>query len=175
MAELSTSVQGGNGKQRSKKLSTSVDLTAMVDLAFLLITFFMLTTSLAKPQAMDLAMPDKSDTSATLPVPASRTLTLCLGKNDQVLLFRGLVEAPIGNPQKVDYGKLGVRKSLAKEAQLIRQQTGKTMTVLIKPANSSTYENLVNTLDEMKIGDVPSYAIVDITNADEDLMRKRGL
>jgi len=64
MAELNQdSGKGGKGgKVRSKKNGGKVDLTAMVDLAFLLITFFMLTTSLNKPQAMDVAMPDKDKT-----------------------------------------------------------------------------------------------------------------
>lgn len=63
MAELDSSGGGGGkgGKVRSKKQSTRVDLTAMVDLAFLLITFFMLTTSLSKPLAMDIAKPDKDE------------------------------------------------------------------------------------------------------------------
>ncbi len=73
MAELDTSGGGkkGGGKVRSKKASTRVDLTAMVDLAFLLITFFILTTTLQKPKAMDLVMPDKDEnTNQQLPVAA---------------------------------------------------------------------------------------------------------
>jgi biopolymer transport protein ExbD len=82
MAELDTSGGGKNkgGKVRSKKQSTRVDLTAMVDLAFLLITFFMLTTTLAKPQAMDLAMPDKEkQDQQELTIADNRTMTILLG------------------------------------------------------------------------------------------------
>ena len=87
MAELDTSGKGGGkgGKIRSKKASTRIDLTAMVDLAFLLITFFIMTTTLAKPKAMDMFMPDKSKKDVQLPVPETRTMTVWLGANDKIV------------------------------------------------------------------------------------------
>jgi biopolymer transport protein ExbD len=87
MAELDTSGGGKHkgGKVRTKKKATRVDLTAMVDLAFLLITFFILTTTLNKPKAFELIMPDKDQkTHDQLPVPESRTMTLLLGDNDRL-------------------------------------------------------------------------------------------
>src|SRR5215469_8217817 len=92
MAELDTSSgEGKGGKVRTKKKSTRVDLTAMVDLAFLLITFFILTTTLQKPKAMDLTMPDKDEKNNNqLPVPATRTMTVLLGSNNKIEWFIGV-------------------------------------------------------------------------------------
>src|ERR1022692_2447598 len=92
MAELDTSSGGGKhkgGKVRSKKVSTRVDLTAMVDLAFLLITFFMYTTTLQKPKAMDLVMPDNSVKDSRLPIAASRSMTILLGSHNKVEWYMG--------------------------------------------------------------------------------------
>src|SRR5947209_4254778 len=104
MAELDTS-SGGNkgGKVRSKKASTRIDLTAMVDLAFLLITFFIMTTTLAKPKAMDMFMPDKSVKDQQLPVPESRTMTVLLGGKDKLEWYIG--QAGKTAPTVDGYGK----------------------------------------------------------------------
>src|SRR6478609_4299711 len=109
MAELDTSSGGGKkgGKVRSKKASTRVDLTAMVDLAFLLITFFMLTTTLSKPKAMDVTMPDKEEKQTDqLAVAASRSMTILLGANNQLEWFIGVPGD--SQPEKDSYGKNGI-------------------------------------------------------------------
>jgi len=175
MAELDTSGGGKHkgGKVRSKKASTRVDLTAMVDLAFLLITFFMLTTTLSKPKAMDLTMPDKDEnTKDQLPMAASRSMTLLLGANNKVEWFIG--EPGKTQPTTESFGKDGLRKTLIEKGKEIQQSTGKYMFVLIKPSDKSNYKNVVDVIDEMNITGVQSYAIVDIMPAELELLKRDG-
>jgi biopolymer transport protein ExbD len=178
MAELNTGDGGGGkgGKVRSKKQNSKVDLTAMVDLAFLLITFFMLTTSLSKPKAMDLGLPDKEeDKTKEKPIKTDqrRTLTVILGDNDKIKWFHGLLEEPEpnGKPQDIGYGKEGIRTVLlprVKSIPEVMQDKDKGMIVIIKPTKKSTYKNLVDILDEMAICKVPTYAIVNDFSPEEN-------
>jgi biopolymer transport protein ExbD len=176
MAELDTSGGGKHkgGKVRTKKQSTRVDLTAMVDLAFLLITFFILTTTLAKPKAMELIMPDKDQDKQQLPVPASRTMTLLLGSNNKLLWFVG--EPGKAAPQIEGYGKNDLRQTLIDQNKLITQASGgKPMIVIVSPSDKSTYNNVVTVMDELNIVDIEQRAIVDITPMDLDLLKKDNL
>jgi biopolymer transport protein ExbD len=176
MAELDTSGGGKHkgGKVRSKKASTRVDLTAMVDLAFLLITFFMLTTTLAKPKAMDLAMPDKDEkTKDQLPIAASRSLTLLLGSDNKLEWYLG--EPGKSAPTVDNYGKDGLRKTLIEIGKEVQAATGKFMFVVIKPSDRSNYKNMVDVLDEINITNVQGYGIVDITPSEIALLQKDGL
>ena len=176
MAELDTSGGGKHkgGKVRSKKQSTRIDLTAMVDLAFLLITFFIMTTTLAKPKAMDLTMPDKDDkTKDQLPVKASSSLTLLLGSHDKFEWYLG--EAGKSAPTVDNYGKDGLRKLLVEKSKEIQAATGKPMIVLIKPSDKSTYKNVVAVLDEINITAIQVYAIVDIFPAEIEILKRDGL
>lgn len=165
MAELDTSGGGHKGgKVRSKKQSTRVDLTAMVDLAFLLITFFMYTTTLQKPKAMDLIMPDNSIKTSQLPIAASRSMTILLGSHNKVEWYMG--EAGKSAPTVDNFGKDGIRKALIENGKKVAETHAAPdnfMEVVIKPSDKSTYETLVATLDEMSITGVKSYAIVKIT------------
>ena len=182
MAELNTGGGGGknDGKVRSKKQNSTVDLTAMVDLAFLLITFFMLTTSLSKPQSMNLALPDKEDKkepAKDMKVDERRTLTIILGENNQIQWFHGLLDNPLAGPKADSYGKNGIRKQVLKLVKEVPQLTGdpkKGLIVIIKPTNKSTYRNLVDILDEMAISGVETSAIVnDITPEELKLVEKK--
>ena len=171
MAELNTGDGGGkkgSKKVRSKKQNSKVDLTAMVDLAFLLITFFMLTTTLSKPQSMNLGLPDKTDDPTVKPqkVDENRTMTILLGDNNKLVRYVGLLETPVagGTPKDFEYGKDGIRKELLSRKAAVLQYTGdkkKGMIVIIKPSKKSNYRNLVDILDEMAIVGVPTYAIVN--------------
>lgn len=177
MAELDTSGKGGGkgGKIRSKKASTRIDLTAMVDLAFLLITFFIMTTTLAKPKAMDMFMPDKSKKDVQLPVPETRTMTVWLGANDKIEWFVG---APGKSQPTVDnFGKDGIRKTLIEENKKIEATHAgpeNYMIVLVKPSDHSTYKNFVNMIDEINIAGIKSYGVVDITPAEIAQLKKDG-
>jgi len=151
--------QAMKGRSRTRKAAPSVDLTAMVDLAFLLITFFMLTTSLSKYQAMEIAKP-VADIPRE-PVPASRTLTVILGKDDRIVWYQG--EPGKVNPEVTDYRSFS--KVLMQNKRAIAKVHGnaqdKFMVVVIKPTAASNYKNFVDMLDEMRIGDVKSYMIDD--------------
>jgi biopolymer transport protein ExbD len=151
MAELDTSSGGGKkgGKIRTKKQSTRVDLTAMVDLAFLLITFFMLTTSLSKPLAMDIAKPDKDETNPDnkLEVKQSQTMTILLVKNDKIMWYMG----EPGKSQPTIEGFSGIRKSLLDNQKKVKEATGKDIMVIIKPTDGASYKNFVDIMDELNI------------------------
>jgi len=182
MAELNTGGDGGKGgKVRSKKSNPGVDLTAMVDLAFLLITFFMLTTTLSKPQSMPLAMPDKNQEDQpkdNLPVPERRMMTILIGKDNKLLWYMGKFEAPIVPPTEAAYGKNSIRKDIIKNTAIAKADTDKPdegLIVNIKASDVANYRNLIDILDEMAINKVQLYAIGDITPAEIDLLKKTGL
>ena len=171
MAELNTGDGGGGkgGKVRSKKQNSKVDLTAMVDLAFLLITFFMLTTSLSKPQAMDLSLPDKDPNEKDpkdTKVDENRTMTVMLGPDNKMVYYMGLLATPKIGPKDIAYGKDGIRKELLTQKKAVLAYStalGKPkngIIVIIKPTKKSNYRNLVDILDEMAISGVETYAIV---------------
>jgi len=176
MAELDTSGGGkkGGGKVRSKKQSTRVDLTAMVDLAFLLITFFILTTTLQKPKAMDLVMPDKDEkTKEQLPVKESTTMTILLGSGNKLAWFVGI---PGKTPPTIDgYGKNALRKTLIEQAQKIKATTGEDMMVIVKPSDKSTYKDFVSILDELNITGIQSHAVVAITPPEIGMLKDNNL
>jgi biopolymer transport protein ExbD len=169
MAEISN--QGGgkkDGKVRSKKTSTRIDMTPMVDLAFLLLTFFVMTTTLNKPQTMEITMPEKPKNEDKPPVVnEKRVLTLVLGQDDKIYWYLGITDPKL---EVTDFSTNGVRDVLMKENAAIKE-----MVVLIKPSDESRYKNVVDILDEMNITNIGRYALVEITDVDKQLIKESNL
>lgn len=187
MAEIAQDSGGGHkkgGKVRSKKMSTRIDFTPMVDLGFLLITFFMLTTTLAKPNILALVMPEKDIKKEDVePVKESKVLTLLLGPNDKVYWYEGITDAKLDS---TDYSAEGLRQVILNKMEKVKGQFGmedyedfKTkeprkgsfINVIIKPTKDSRYKNLVDALDEMAITKVRYYVILDISKLEEDFIK----
>ena len=209
MAEIEGGGGGGKhkgGKKRGKKMSTRVDFTPMVDLGFLLITFFMLTTSMNKPQTMEINMPDKNvieEKDKTL-VKESQAITLLLAKDDKVVTYF-LKDGVPSTPQIQNFGAKGIRATLLEENRkrnplldsipvykgmlnkgIITEEEYKArlfdiksyknaLIVVIKAADNSKYENLVDILDEMLICNIGRYAVVDISDSEVEMLKTVNL
>ena len=170
MAEIDSSGGGKKGgKKRSKKMSTKIDMTPMVDLGFLLITFFMLTTTLAKPVTMQLNMPDKTDTKETSPVKLSETLTVCPDEN-KVYYYQGIPTEAGTVMQVTNYSETGIRKVIAD----LKAKVGSNFTIVIKPTKKAKYRNLIDMLDECAITNNKRYALLEIDPDTEALIKRSG-
>jgi biopolymer transport protein ExbD len=174
MAELENkpAANGNSGRVRSTKKAIRVDLTAMVDLAFLLITFFILTTTLQKPNTMELAMPVDN---LPQPIAESRTMTVLIGANDKLEWYIGQPGNPLTAPAVDGFGKNGIRKALLEQSARIKREQGKDMIVLIKPSDKSNYANVVNLMDELNITDNQRRAIVDISPQEVSLLKRDNI
>lgn len=156
----------------------------MVDLGFLLITFFMFTTTLAKPKTMEINMPYKDETmkdEEKNKLKASVAMTVLLSKNHRVYYYEGIGDNPDQAPDLKVTGfkaKDGIRDAIIAKKKMVEsmkragQLTAKDeMTVLIKPDTTSTYSDLVGMLDEMSINDVKVYAIIDISDIEQGFIQ----
>ncbi len=202
MAEMQVEDKGKKGKKpKQKKHATRVDLTPMVDLGFLLITFFMLTTSMLKPQTMEISVPskDKVQEDEQNKVKASQAVTILLGKENKLFYYFGTQENGV-DPELIEtnYSSEGIRKMLFQKnfdvnkavdelkkdkkkmsdedykSKLSELRSVKTApVVMIKGADDANYKNFVDILDEMGINNIARYAIVDITPYDLGLIDKK--
>jgi Biopolymer transport protein ExbD/TolR len=183
MTEIAENPQGG-GKGKAKKQSTRVDLTAMVDLAFLLITFFMFTTTLSKPKAMSIVLPDTTTPNPNPPkVDDDVVMTVLLAPKNVVLYYFGSPEKAAADPNAIiatSYDKLkGIRKVIADKQKAVAalpnglgfdsKKNNKTL-VLIKATDSSVYRNMVDLLDEMAVLDIKFYALLPISDPEKTLV-----
>ncbi len=174
MAEMDTSSGGGHkkgpGVKKGKKLSTRVDLTPMVDLGFLLLTFFVFTTTMSQSTAMNMNEP-KDEKDKELKVKNSGAMTILLGKGNQVYYYYGQLDPNTVSEQFKSTTFKEMRK-------LILDKKNGTpiddLMYIIKSDKNSTFKNAIDILDEMTISAVPPghYAEVDMTPVEEMLIKQ---
>ena len=181
----------GPGVKKAKKLSTRVDMTPMVDLGFLLITFFIFTTTMSSPKAMNLNMPKDTKNQEELnKAKESGALTIMLGKDNAVYYYEGQL-APDGSNFKTATFTTIRDEIISKRNEVIKNHVhddncpkiwaenkgdktsclDRDFVVVIKPDVDATYKNTVDILDEMTINNVKRYAMVDITPQEYQLVQ----
>jgi biopolymer transport protein ExbD len=197
MADVNTGGDGGHGrhqKKRAKKLPTRIDMTPMVDLGFLLLTFFMLTTTFSKPKVIELTPPVKTNDSTK--IKDTLALTVVLSGNSKVYYYNGeLKQDPDSNNINLtDFSDNGIRKVILARnsyvlnqlAPLDQQRQSQHMSdtvydkakqkiqgskyalfVIIKTDSIAKYVNVVAMLDEMNICNVDKYALIDASKPEE--------
>lgn len=171
MAEMDTSGGGGHkkgpGVKKGKKLSTRVDLTPMVDLGFLLITFFIFTTTMSQPTAFKLFLPDDRTTPENQnKAKESGALTLLLGKDNNVFYYEGMLKDDGSNFKSSNFKEI-------RDVIINKKRSTDTadLVLVIKPSEECTYKNVVDILDEMAINMIKRYALVDISEVETQLIK----
>lgn len=155
-----------------KSAKAHIDLTPMVDLNFLLITFFMFTTSMNKPKALKLQMPFKPSTEQSKFYESS-AVTIISADSHKVYYYEGLLDnAP--KMELTSYTQKGLRALLQAKQKAIANRENpleRKVQVLIKPTAGATLNDVVNVLDEMKILRIETFAIVDVDETERSAMK----
>lgn len=162
--------------QKKNKVTTRVDLTAMVDLGFLLITFFMLAMTFNQPKILEVNKP--TDEGTTNSIPESKTSIIMLGAGDKLYTYQSAQEIRNSDlliVDSMDYNPGGLRKYLQRCQDEVQAQWGDKdqLFVMIKPLPGSSYKNLIDVMDEMMINKVKRYAIINPTEKIDSLIASK--
>jgi biopolymer transport protein ExbD len=173
MTELQLQPLSAGKKNRAKKTQLKIDMTPLVDLGFLLITFFIFTTTMSKPMVTKLFMPANGDSTISS---EHLSLTVLLNGNDSIYYFHGKWdEAVVSNEvYRTNFNVANGIGKIIREKQKILGERRNELMLLIKPLENSSYSSLMNTLDEVMINKVKKYAIVDVTDSEKDFISTKN-
>lgn len=187
----------GPGVKKAKKLSTRVDMTPMVDLGFLLITFFIFTATMSSPTTMDLNMPKETDKEQEqTEIKQSGALTIMLGKDNKVFYYEGELNQENASASFKSTTFKQIRDEIIRKRKEViaaykpdpvceekargkgrdpkKECQDQDFVVVIKPTAEASYKNTVDILDEMTINAVKRFAIVKISETEKELVTASG-
>lgn len=166
----------GHGKRKAKKHGTHIDMTPMVDLACLLLTFFMLTTAFSKPKVMEIIMPEKPKPTdppqKNAEIPKSRTLNLILSKGDVVYWYFGKPGEPLEGTkiEKADFSKDGIRKILLQKNKALFEKIETLNMKVVKGVEKISMDTLQARIKNFKKDDKAGPIV--LIKADEGIKYK---
>jgi len=183
MAQWNTTVHTYSGKKVNRvgapgvaKHNPKIDMTPMVDLGFLLISFFVITTELSKPTAMDLFMPKES--KVPMELGELNALTVLLDKDNRAWCYHGRWEDAVIQHTIIKTGfsgNNGLRKIIIAKQQWLDNYNKKEgrngLMLVIKPGSGASYKNVVDVLDEVSINGVKKYAVVKMSEEESVWLR----
>jgi biopolymer transport protein ExbD len=150
----------GKKKKKSRRLGVRLDMTPMVDVAFLLLTFFMLTTTMSRPQTMEINLPP--DNKVSVDVPLSNLWTIRITENGSIYINNG-----IDDPKKIEWA------DFRKFMQTKLQENPKIIT-LIKVDRKGKYHHLVDIMDDLNVANVTRFSIAAMGDIDKKILAKVG-
>ena len=171
MAEILTP-EKQNGKVFQKKQPIRVDMTPMVDLGFLLITFFMLATSFSKPNVMDLSLPAKGPIKDIPVINYKNQITFLIGKDNRIFYYQA---------EKKDLKPAILKETSFSDDEITKViETAKKsaiepdhFTIIIKPTEDANYKNFVDILDEMELTNSERYGISEINDVEKKVYQEK--
>jgi len=150
--------KGKGKKKKARRLGIRIDMTPLVDVALLLLTFFMYTTSMSRPQTMEINLPPDKDVKVE--IAESNLLTLRIDDKGEIFWNAG-----IESPKRVDPAEL---HKFLKE----KSQGNPKLTTLVKVAREGRYEMLVNIIDDLNQADIQRFSIAPLLDADKALLTR---
>lgn len=163
-----------NVKVFQKKKLIRVDMTPMVDLGFLLITFFMFTTNFTKPNVLDLSLPAKPqiDKKVIACIDLSNSITFIIGKENRIFYHqKDAAQLDENSLKEISFNSFNISKTI--EAAKKNAKDPNIFTVIIKPTDDANYKNFVDILDEMSISNSDRFGITEIKNFEKKIYEKK--
>ena len=152
---------GKKKRKKGRRLGIRIDMTPLVDVAFLLLTFFMLTTSMTRPQTMEINLPP--DAEVKIEIAESNLLTLRIDETSKIFWAVG-----IQSPEKIEFANLRtfLREKSAANPKLV---------TLVKVDRKSKYETMVNIMDELNLANITRFSLAPMLDQDKAMIQKLKL
>lgn len=158
-----------HSKKKKKRIGVRIDMTPMVDVAFLLLTFFMLTTTMAKPQTMEINLPPNSDVNVEVAESNLLTLRITADPKDTISVFWNTgIDKPTRLEAKTRTERISALERMLKE----RIKSNPKLITLLKIDGKARYVDMVDIMDKLNLADITRFSLAPLLDQDRKILEK---